>query len=156
MLDPDEFPMAMRQLIPRWQRLAQDYYDLHGDRAVRLENDIDAAREEAQEAEDAYVMYCAVTMPIDDEPEPEPAPATEVDTRPELFSKFDDKKGYNGRVISKSRIDSIVTTVFNHRKKFQVMKMKCLDASILKIDFNYKIARKIRVSTGRGKSSGKP
>jgi hypothetical protein len=119
MLDPDEFPMAMRHLIPRWQRLAQDYYDLHGDRAVRLENDIDAASEEAQEAEDAYVMYCAVTMPIDDEPEPEPEPepATEVDTRPELFSKF-------GRVISKSRIDSIVTTVFNHRKKFQVMKMK--------------------------------
>jgi hypothetical protein len=31
-----------------------------------------------------------------------------------------------------------------------VMKMMCLDASILKSDFNYKIARKIRVWTGRG------
>jgi hypothetical protein len=63
------------------------------------------------------------------------------------FSKFDDKQKYNGRILSKYRIDSIVCSVFEHRKSFQVSKMMCLCATILKIDFNYKIASKIWVWT---------
>jgi hypothetical protein len=71
---------------------------------------------------------------------------------PPLFSKFNDKTAYNGRVLSKHRIDSIVTTVFNHRKTFQESKMMGLTAEILKIDFNYKIASKIRVWSKAGNS----
>jgi hypothetical protein len=51
---------------------------------------------------------------------------------PPLFTDFSDKKGYNGRVLSKFRIDSIVTNVFETRKKFQEAKMKCLEASTTK------------------------
>ena len=54
--------------------------------------------------------------------------------------------------LSKYRIDSIVTTVFNHRKAFIEAKMMGLLASILKIDFNYKLASKIRVWTKQGHS----
>jgi hypothetical protein len=72
--------------------------------------------------------------------------------KPPLFSKFNDKKGYNGRVLSKHRINSIVTTVFNHRKALMEAKIMGLNASILKIDFNYKLASKIRVWTKAGQS----
>jgi hypothetical protein len=68
------------------------------------------------------------------------------------FGKFDDRKGYNGRVLSKYRIDSIVTAVFQHRKAFQQSKMQCIEASILKIDSNYKLAGKILVWTKHGQS----
>jgi hypothetical protein len=55
-------------------------------------------------------------------------------------------------VLSKYRIDSIVTTVYNSRKKFQEAKMKGLSAVILKIDFNYKLAHKVRVWLKQGQS----
>jgi hypothetical protein len=72
--------------------------------------------------------------------------------KPPLFSKFVDKQGYCGKILSKYRVDSIVTTVFNHRKAFMEAKMMCLCASILKIDFNYKLASKIKVWTKQGQS----
>jgi hypothetical protein len=74
------------------------------------------------------------------------------DGSPPLFTEFGDKKGYNGRVLSKYRIDSIVTNVYNTRKQFQDAKMKGLCAAILKIDFNYKLAHKVRVWTKQGTS----
>lgn len=78
--------------------------------------------------------------------------STDPNWKPPLFSKFHEKKGYNGRVLSKHRIDSIVITVFNHRKAFMEAKMMGLCAGILKIDFNYKLASKIRVWTKAGQS----
>lgn len=74
------------------------------------------------------------------------------DSLPPLFTEFGDKKGYNGRVLSKFRIDSIVTNVFQARKVFQEAKMKGLCAAILKIDFNYKLVHKVRVWTKKGQS----
>jgi hypothetical protein len=71
---------------------------------------------------------------------------------PPLFSSFSDKKGYNGRTLSKYKIDCVVSTVFNHRKAFMEAKMMGLRASIAKIDFNYKLASKIRVWTKHGQS----
>jgi hypothetical protein len=68
------------------------------------------------------------------------------------FSKFSDKHGYNGHVLSKYAVDSVVTSIFNHRKAFIEAKMKCLCAVILKIDFNYKLASKVRVWTKQGHS----
>jgi hypothetical protein len=77
---------------------------------------------------------------------------TPVPSSPETFSQFKDKVGYNGRVLSKYRVDCMVMSVFNHRSALQELKMRSLTATILKIDFNYKLARKIRVWTKQGQS----
>jgi hypothetical protein len=76
----------------------------------------------------------------------------EVEEWPPQFSKFKDKKGYNGHVLSKFAVDSVATTVFDQRKAFMEAKMKCLCATILKIDFNYKLAAEICVWTKQGQS----
>ena len=81
---------------------------------------------------------------------PPPDPPTVL--KPAMLSKFDDQNGYNGLVLSKYRIDSIVMTEFFHRKGLQDAKMRGIHAEILKLDFNYKIAGKVRVWTGRGRS----
>jgi hypothetical protein len=70
--------------------------------------------------------------------------------RPSLFSEFAAKTECNGRVLSKYRVDSTVTSVFNHPMTFMEAKMMVLMASILKIDVNYKLASKIRVRTKQG------
>ena len=67
------------------------------------------------------------------------------------FSMPDDAERYNARVFTKSRIDTLVANEFNGRKAAQVAKMQGLTAEVLKIDFNYKIARKIKVYTAKGR-----
>ena len=69
---------------------------------------------------------------------------------PPMFSAMTDPNGYNARFLSMARTDSILMTEYQHRKPVQVGKMLGLTAEILKIDFNYKIAKKIRVWNGRG------
>ena len=78
------------------------------------------------------------------------APAEEE--LPPLFSKMLDKYGYCGKVISKDRIDCIHMTYFLHRKPIQKAKMMGLGAEVLKIDFEYKIVKKIHLHTGVGKA----
>jgi hypothetical protein len=126
---------------------------------VNLEEDLEHAKAELDDAAEAYAMHASFVAAEDDtEADINDATATaadvleECDRRPPLFSQFAEKSGYNGRVLSKYRIDCIVTTVFNHRKQYIQCKMQGLRASILKVDFNYKIAKKIRVWTKQGKS----
>ena len=47
---------------------------------------------------------------------------------PPQFAKFEDKKGYSGRVISKYQINCLVTSVFNHHKFFIECKMQGITA----------------------------
>jgi DNA replication protein DnaD len=68
------------------------------------------------------------------------------------FSDFKNTQGYNGRVLSKYRVDSMEMCVFNHKREFQELKMRSLTACLLKIDFNYKLTVKIRVWTKQGQS----
>jgi hypothetical protein len=68
---------------------------------------------------------------------------------PPMFSSMTDPQGYNARFLSRSSIDSLLTTENQHRKPVQLGKMYGLKAQILKIDFNYKLAQKIRVWQGR-------
>jgi hypothetical protein len=156
-------------LIPRWQGKVEDYYKSlnrkfkaaqkaynetvadfeQANKALEEYKDSDTAREvQRRVAIDHSNPYrggvrraagaTTTRLTVDnDDTEADP------DWKPPLFSKFDDKKGYNGRVISKHVIDSIVITVFNHRKSFIEAKMMGLCAWILKIDFNYKLASKI-------------
>ena len=66
------------------------------------------------------------------------------------FSAMDDPMGYNAMFLSTDRIDAILAAEHHHRKPVQLGEMYGLPAKILKIDFNYKIAKKVRVWNGRG------
>ena len=76
----------------------------------------------------------------------------EEDSAPPLFSKMLDRNGYNGKVLSKDRIDCILMTDFLHRKPIQKAKMMGLSAEVIKIDFEYKIVKKVHVYNGVGKA----
>jgi hypothetical protein len=118
----------------------------------------DAVKDAQEDLESAEIDYATYTM-LEHDGENEvndgsdaAAVLDQVEEWPPKFSKFDDKFGYNGRVLSKFAVDSVATTVFNQRKAFIEAKMKGLCASILKIDFNYKLSSKIRVWTKQGNS----
>jgi hypothetical protein len=162
-------------LIPRWQSKVEDYYKSLQQKFLASKNAYDNILAEFEQANTALEDYKnsnrarevqrrvaigrsnpyrpgyrrngSATATVETNPNEEA-----VHWKPPLFSKFKDKKGYNGRVISKHVIDSIVITVFNHRKSFIEVKMMGLCAWMLKIDFNYKLASKIRVWTGPGQS----
>ena len=78
--------------------------------------------------------------------------AVDIEPKVAVSPELDDAEGYNARVFTKSRIDNLVVNEFNGRKMAQIAKMQGLKAEVLNIDFNYNIARKIKVYTGRGKS----
>lgn len=149
---------GLENLVIGWQAKVVSYYE-------QLQTQVNYQRARLEAADeclavatadlDAYIEECnrdKIVLPAQRGSAINPYRRQEPDRTPPLFSEFDDKKGYNGRVLSKHRIDSIVTTVFNSRKKFQEAKMKGLCASILKIDFNYKLAHKVRVWTSKGES----
>jgi hypothetical protein len=69
-----------------------------------------------------------------------------------MFSKLDDKLGFNAKTISKGQINSIVATYFAARKSIQDTKMRGFPACVLKIDYTYKLVAKVRVWKGPGAS----
>ncbi|MGL5934273.1 MAG: hypothetical protein ACRCZI_01470 [Cetobacterium sp.] len=149
---------GLSNLVIGWQSKVVAYYE-------QLQGTVDFERERLEAADhclaiatadlDSYIDECnrdKIVLPAQRGSSINPYRKRDSETLPPLFSEFDDKKGYNGRILSKGRIDSIVTTVFNSRKRFQEAKMKGLCATILKIDFNYKLAHKVRVWVAKGES----
>jgi hypothetical protein len=78
------------------------------------------------------------------------APVVEDPPKPPAFSEMMDRNGYNARILSEGRIDCILMTDFMHRKSMQMSKMLGIDSEILKLDFSYKLPKKICVYQGRG------
>jgi hypothetical protein len=157
-----DFP-TITHLIPRWQNLVLDYYEKHQAALDTARVALDLAEGDYETAVDDLLVYHSSILSDRLQNETNHTVGDGSNCRgeddnagpkrkPPLFSEFKDKKGYNGRPISKHRIDCIVTNVFNHRKAFQLSKMMGLTAQLLKIDYNYKIAKKIRVWTKQGKS----
>jgi hypothetical protein len=153
----------LNNLIGGWQLKVLAYYQHYQDTVDRLEDELISIEAQRDVAATNLENYKASILPLPSPPTTTPrgivnpyrrgnAPTVEEDTLPPLFSPFGDKHGYNGKVLSKHRIDCIVMTVFNVRKQFQEAKMKCLTAAILKMDFNYKLAHKVRVWTKQGQS----
>jgi hypothetical protein len=141
-------PLAHKNIKPlaNWQRCVESYYDSLKSIAAGRKLDMEQAQRDYDEALDDLVDYQKENGDV----EFPTAPVDETSDAPVSFSDFKDKKGYNGRVLSKFRIDSMVMSVFNHRRSFQELKMQGLTAKLLKIDFNYKLAEKIHVWTKQG------
>ena len=76
----------------------------------------------------------------------------EEETLPPTFWTMLNPVGYNAKVLSRDRIECIQMTDFIHRKPVQKSKMVGLSAEVIKINFEYKIVKKIHVYTGVGKA----
>jgi hypothetical protein len=130
-------------------RSRSNYYDrLKVPMIALLEVAVQDAQEDLEIAEMEYANYTL----LEEEADNNATQAEPIEVWPPQFSKFEDKHGYNGRILSKYSVDSIATTVFNQRKAFMEAKMKGLCATVLKIDFNCKLASKICVWTKQGQS----
>jgi len=126
----------------------------------KLRRQLTKLEEQIEEASNnVAVEQCVADQIAEEEGASAPAPppdanirTCEIPERPHLFTKMKDPQGYNARILSLSRIESIQMTEFLHRKPMQLSKMVCLPSKILKFDFEYKIPKKIHVYQGKGKS----
>jgi hypothetical protein len=167
----EQYP-AICHLLCGWKKLAREYYDgliaqaefwksemedaqslleeaevAYSDRKQELESQSESQRQRQRTAANVINPYARRRgLPLNG------GTADDASNTPVPFSKFDDKKGYNGRVLIKYGIDAVVASVFHHCKKFMESKMQGLLAEMLKIDFQYKTAGKIRVWTQQGSS----
>ena len=151
---PEDFPVINAHTkLGRWKSIARADLQQKEKEVERLKAAIEAKEENLILEQ---VVRDGEDDPLGDNPPTEdaaPQPSTEDENAlPPLLSEMNDPAGYNARVISKYRIDSIVTSEFQLRKEVMESKMMSLSAVILKIDFNYKIASKIRAWKGQGDS----
>jgi len=70
--------------------------------------------------------------------------------KPPLFTKMKDNTGYNARLLSTSRIESILMTDFMSCKKLMQSKMMSQPSKMVKLDFTYKIPGTVNVHKGVG------
>jgi hypothetical protein len=143
--DPRNFPNI--KPFGNWQRVVESYYDSLKAVASGKKIVLEMSQARYNEAMDDLVVYQDEHGQLDALTEP---PVNAQEETPSMFSDFKDLHGFNGRILSKYRIDSMVMSVFNHRQSFQELKMQGLTAKLLKIDFNYKLAEKIHVWTKAG------
>jgi hypothetical protein len=153
--DPLEYSIQIRHLLPRWAAMVKKHYDILENLVKECKQSLQSRLDDLKDAEAAYDNYKKSEQGNDREPQ-EPVmldgESNSMSWKPPMFSKFSDKSGYGGRLVSKHVIDGIVTSMFNQRKSFIEAKMSGLNARMLKIDYNYKLAKKIRVWTKQGQS----
>ena len=150
----DGFNPAVKE---SWKDMVQACYD-------QLNRDVAHHRRKKKEAEDELEeelsLQRIIAEDVHNQP-PEPARAVNTNTppttvapvaRPPSFSKICNPCGYNVRMLSKSSIDRIKQTDSQRRMAIQLAKMRNIKATVLKMDFNYKLPSKIKVCTGRGKA----
>ena len=70
---------------------------------------------------------------------------------PPKFSEMMDKEKYNARCLSKGMIDRVIVTDHSQRSTLQDAKMRNIPASVLKMDWSYKVPPKVKVYTGPGR-----
>lgn len=162
-LDWDGLPELVKRNSPgarsEWKAMLRRWKDI-----VRAE--LDSCREKLDTLKAALagkendltlkeVMKDALAEDNQDTLNVAPPPPPVLPNPPEipLFSKeLFDVNGHNARTMSKRAINSLVVSEFNHRKNVQDAKMMGLQAHVLRMDFNCKIAKKICVLKGRGDS----
>jgi len=127
---------------PEWRLMIEQHFD---DLREQIE-DLEAQ----QNTLDEVVLLDNVIATVPERTRP--IVREEEATLPPAFSQMYDKCGYNAKLLSWSQVNSILRTEFAHRKEIQDSKMRGLTATILKFDFNYETAKKMRVWVGPGRS----
>jgi len=126
----------------RWKQIVQSYYD-------KIEAELHHLRQRhaavKQELELEELLHDPDTPNADDNN------VVAEEKKPPIFSSLENPVGFNCRTMSRSSIDRTILGDFQRRKPMQHAKMRSIPATVLKIDWHYKIAKKVKVYTGRGK-----
>lgn len=93
----------------------------------------------------------ATTTTVEPEAKEQETNEEEKEEKVPLFSSLHDPTKHNCRVVSRATINRINMTDFQWRKRLQEAKMRHIKANMWKIDWHYKIAKKIKVYAGKGK-----
>ena len=127
-------------ILPSWIGAVFAYYDARRSDVEMAQMDLSSCQEELDLTS---LMEPELAPPL-------PVHAPNPVLTPPPFSAMINPTGYNARCVSRSTVDRIVTTDFQHRKSLLEAKMKSFPQTVWKIDFHYKLAKKIKVYTGRG------
>ena len=152
LLDYDEDHPAVKQ---SWKDTVSNYYSNLTREVAGLKSRVEALQDEV-DIEIAIDPLVAGEAPATQD-EQEPHVSTEPDASTEVFkllpfSSLTDPNMHNCRTISKASINRIVMTDFQHRNPMQLAKMRSICSSVWKIDWHYKLPKKIKVCLRKGKS----
>jgi len=137
----------------RWKDMVQAYYDSLNSRVIQLQNRIKELTESNLWAELDVLIDDEIATEGDDSEVPAGNNRVPKEWKPPPFSKVDDPRGHNARFVPKSTIDRLISHDFHCRKPIQEDKLRGIKCNeVMKIDWHYKLAPKIKVYTGRGKS----
>jgi hypothetical protein len=150
------YPGGNSKILPGWKDTIDKYYK-------DIAAEVEALTARVEVLEDEIAQYDVILMGEEDDNCSSGSPARGNNGRqvqqqpsekelPPPFSKVTDPEKYNARPVSKSTIDRVMATNFSYRKKLQEAKMRNIPASVLKIDWSYKLPPKVKVYTGRGDS----
>ncbi|CAB9531578.1 unknown protein [Seminavis robusta] len=140
-------------VLPQWRDVFVEYFDKLQENVMVLEAKVESIQSELEVFQIAEAMF-RIEEEVDLEDNSDMNVTTEAteEEKPPVFSGILDPCGWNLRCVSKSTIDRVMATNAAHRKEVQMAKMQNIPASVLKIDWSYKLAPKIKVYTGRGQS----
>jgi len=128
-----------------WKELIKGQYSAWKKEARQAKADLDNLLELVKANEEALELERQVLGAAE-----EPATEAVEEPTPPLFTKMKDPAGYNARLLSVSRIESILMTDFMARKKLMQSKMMSQPSKMVKLDFTYKIPGKVNVYKGVG------
>mgnify|MGYP000720879165 CR=1 FL=1 len=147
LLDTDEDDPTIKW---RWRQTVKNYF-----------NTVRASIADLKETEEEHTPQMLLNeLTVEDEPVAEEEQQQQHEQEPNTpslpptFSKLDDKASYNGKVLSWSRIKSVLRTEFGHRKPIQDSKLRGVKATMLKIDFQHQLAKKSECGKGQAKATG--
>jgi TolA-binding protein len=153
--DIDTLPFSDRKKYQNWVQIMKDHFVVMEERVEELQTELQSLESQL----DFFDTNKAIMADIEEEKahESQRKAAACLLAAPEPlafapFSQANDSKGYNCHVITKHAVDCIVEADFANRRELMIAKMQGLPASVLKIDFAYKLARKIRVYISHGQS----
>jgi hypothetical protein len=135
------------RMFQSYRKSASDIFTEREREVKRIERSVAELEEQLSEAEAALIIDRESRRAEGTQQELE-----EAEAQAPLFSKMADRNGYNAKVLSQERIDCILMTDFLNRKAVSQSKMLGLACEVLKIDFEYKLAKKVHVYSGIGRS----
>jgi len=147
LLDCDGTDPAIKE---SWKDIVQACCDSINSQIKRLRNQIKDLTDSNLWAELDVLIHSESN---DNDPVAETTNQSARPWKPPPFSSMSHRSGCNARCIPKSSIDRLITSDFQCRKPIQEDKMRGTQCKeLMKIDWNYKLAPKIKVCTGRGQS----
>ena len=143
-------------LFGGWAQEVMKYFaTLQGDCEI-IEGKITQTQQDLAEAKEECNAICSVEA-MEDADEVVTIGETDIASTADAeavraipFSKMFDKEGYNAKVLSAGRIESIQRTYFLDRKEFMEASMLQQTGRVLSLDFFYPLAKRIWVTKNDG------